>query len=109
MDTPPNTNITHMLAIKKSGANTYLAIQATHTMAPIIMENETKERLPDGSTMESTNISTLQLPGLIKQAIQIHILPKMNIAPLISLGVICDYECTVTLEKKCPSRRMDNK
>ena len=57
-------------------------------------------RLPDGSTMESSHIATLQLPFLIKQARQIHISPKMNTAPLISLGVLYDYGCTITLDKQ---------
>ena len=59
-----------------------------------------KARLPDGSTMESTHIATLQLPGLSKQAKQIQIFPKMKTSPLISLGVLFDDGCTITLEKK---------
>ena len=62
-----------MLAIADLGANTHPAKQVTPTMAPVIMENDMKERLPDGSTMDSTHIATLQLPGLSKRAIQIHI------------------------------------
>ena len=67
-----------MLAIADSGANIHLSRQATPTMAPVIMYNEMKSRLPDGSTMESAHIETLQLPGLSKLARQIHILPKMQ-------------------------------
>ena len=50
--------------------------------------------------MESTHIATLQLPGLSNLARQIHIFPKMQTAPLISLGVLCDYGCTITLDKQ---------
>ena len=50
--------------------------------------------------MESTHISTLQLPGLSKQSSQIHIYPKMKTPPLISLGVLYDYGCTTTLDKQ---------
>ena len=50
--------------------------------------------------MESTDIATLQLPSLRKQALQIHILPKTQTDPLISLGVICDNGCTITLYKQ---------
>ena len=39
IDTPPNPNINNILAITDSGENTHLARQATHTMAPVIMEN----------------------------------------------------------------------
>ena len=66
IDTPPNSTSTNMLAIADSGANIHLARQATSTMDPSIMDNEIKARLPDGSTMESTHISTLHLPGLRK-------------------------------------------
>ena len=59
-----------------------------------------KAKLSDGSTMESTHIATLHLPGLSKLARQIQILPKMHTAPLISLGVLCDYGCTITLDKQ---------
>ena len=66
IDAPPNPTSNNMLSIADSGANIHLEIQATPTMAPVIMDNEIKARLPDGSTMESTHISTLHLPGLRK-------------------------------------------
>ena len=61
-----------MIAIADAGANIHPARQSTPTMAPVNMENEMKARLPDVSTMESTHIATLQLPGLSKLARQIH-------------------------------------
>ena len=88
-----------MLAISDSGANIHLAKQATPTMDPVIMENYMKERLPDVSTMESLHMATLQLPGLSKQARHIHVFPKMKTAPLISLGILCDDGCAITLDK----------
>ena len=39
INTPPNPNITNILAITDSGANIHLARQATPTMYPVIMEN----------------------------------------------------------------------
>ena len=39
------------------------------------MSNEMKARITDGRIMESSHIETLQIPGLSKQARQIHILP----------------------------------
>ena len=89
-----------MTAIAESGANIYLAKQATPTMAPVVFVNDMKARLPYGITMESTHIATLQLPSLSNQARHIHVVPKMQTAPLISLGVLCDYGCTVTLDKQ---------
>ena len=69
-------------------------------MATAIMANDMKSRLPDGSTMDYSHIETLQIPGLRKQARQIHISPKIQTSPLISLGVLCDYGCTITLDKQ---------
>ena len=66
-------------------------------MAPVIISNDTTEGQPDGSTMDSSHISALQLPSLSKQARHINIYPKMKTYPLISLGVLCDDGCTITL------------
>ena len=38
--------------------------------------------------------------GLINQVSQIQINPKMTTAPLISVEVLCDYGCTITLDKQ---------
>ena len=99
INTSPNPTSTNMLAIIDNGENIHLARQATPTMAPVMMYNEIKSRLPDRITTESKNIVTLQLPGLSRLTRQIHILPKMQIAPLISLGVLFDDGCTITLDK----------
>ena len=64
------------------------------------MENDTTARLEDGSNMESTYTAKLQISGIRKQARQIHIFPKMQTAPLISLGVLCDDGCTITPDKQ---------
>ena len=88
-----------MLAVADYGANIHIARQSTPTMAPVIMDNEIKTILPDGKNMESTHVATLQLPGLSILVIQIHIFPKMQKDPLISLGVLCDDGCTITLDK----------
>ena len=100
IDTPPNPNINNMLAIVDSGVNIHLEKQATTAIASVIMLNKISSRIPDGSTRESSHIATLQISVLSKQARQVHIFPKMNTAPLISLGVLFDYGRTITLEKK---------
>ena len=53
IDTTPNPNSNNMLAVAESGANIHLSKEATPTMDPVIMANDMKARLPDGSTMES--------------------------------------------------------
>ena len=64
INTPPDPTRTNILSIADSDANIHLAIHTTPTMSPVIMDNEMKSRLPDGSTMESTHITTPQLPGI---------------------------------------------
>ena len=69
-------------------------------MSPVIISNAMTSIMTDGIIMESSHIATLQIPGIIKQAGHIHIYPKIKKSPLISLGVLCDYGCIITLEKQ---------
>ena len=89
IDTPPNHISNNMLENVDSGANINLAKQTNPTMASVIISNDMKARLPDRSTIESSHVVTLQLPGLSKQARQIHIFPKIQTSPLLLLGVLC--------------------
>ena len=98
-----------MLAIADSSVNIHPARQATPKMDPVVMENEMKARLPDGRTMDYTHITILHLQGLIIQARHIHISPKMQTAPLISLGVQCDDGCTTTIDKQEISNQNNGK
>ena len=74
-------------------------------MYPVIMDNEMKARLPDGSPMDSIYIVTLQIQGLSRLARQIQISPKMQTAPLISSGVLCDDGYTNTLYEQAMSNQ----
>ena len=65
--------------------------------------------LPDRSTMESSDIATIKLPGLIKKDRHIHIPTKMMPTSLISLGVLCDDRYTITLDKKDMSVQKNGK
>ena len=89
-----------MLEIADSGAKMHLLKQANPTMAPLIMANYMKARLPDGSTMKSSYTAALQILGLSKQERQIHNSLKMKTAPLISLGILCDDGCTIKIDKQ---------
>ena len=100
INTTPIPTSNNMLEITDSGENIHLSKQATTIIAPVTISNEMTERIPDGITMESSNIATLQISGLSKQARQIYIFPKMKTAPFISLGVLCDDGCTITLDKQ---------
>ena len=84
---PPNSPRKYTPTIIDSGAKIHLENKTTQTMPPVIMSKDMTERLPDGSTMDSSHVEKLQLPGLTKKTIQILILPETITAPLISLGV----------------------
>ena len=96
--TPPNSTIKYTPANSESGANIHLSNKSTPTMPIVIMSKELILWLIDGSTMESSHVVTLQIPGITPKAIKIHISPKTRIAALIFLGVLFDDVCTITLE-----------
>ena len=52
--TPPNYPSKNMLSIADSGANIHLAKQSTTIIAPVIISDDTKSRLPYGRTIESS-------------------------------------------------------
>ena len=69
INTPTNPPSNIIPEITDSGVNIHLAKQAATTMSPVIKSNEITKRLPDGSTMESSHIATLQLSVLSNQYI----------------------------------------
>ena len=69
-------------------------------MTPVIISNDMIARMPDGITMDSSHIATLQLPGLSKQDMQIHFFPQIKTPLLISLGLLCYDVCTITIYKQ---------
>ena len=50
------------------------------------MSKDTKARLTDGIKTESLHVARLQLPGLRKKVILIHILPKNDNRPTDTIG-----------------------
>ena len=74
--TPENHRSKNTLAIVDLGAKIHLAKKSARTIDLIIMSNNMIAIIPDGSTLHSSNISTLQLPGQRKQGRKIHISQK---------------------------------
>ena len=98
--TPLNYPGNKMLAITDLGVNIHLAKQDTTTTASLMLSNEIIARLPDGITMDLSQISTLQLPGLSNQARQIHMFPEIKTSALMLRGVLFDDGCNIPLEKQ---------
>ena len=61
IDIPPNPPSNNMLAIADSGADIHRGKKFTTTMPTVIMSNEMIARIPYGSTMESSHITTIQI------------------------------------------------
>jgi hypothetical protein len=53
-------------------------------------------RLPNGDTITSTHVATLNMPSLPQTAILAHILPGLAKHSLLSVGQMCDSGCSVT-------------
>ena len=77
-----------MPEIIDSGANIHPAKKFTTTMVPVIISYDMKARIPDGTTMESSQIATLQLLSLSKQYMQIHIFTKNQNSPTNIIGIL---------------------
>ena len=51
--------------------------------------------LPDGSTMKSTHICLITLPGLPQAAHRAHLFPALADHAFISVGQLCDHGCNI--------------
>jgi hypothetical protein len=56
-------------------------------------------RIPDGTTMQATHTTQLDIPSLPIAATTAHILPKLS-HNLISIGQLCDHGCTATFTQQ---------
>ncbi len=60
-----------------------------------------KINLPDGTTIRSTHVCDIQIPGL-PQTLTGHIVPSLKIASLIGIRPLCKAGCKVVFDnKKC--------
>ena len=50
--------------------------------------------LPDGTVVKSTHICDLEIPGL-PHVLEGHIVPKLTVASLVGIRVLCKLGCTV--------------
>jgi hypothetical protein len=55
--------------------------------------------LPDGTTMASSHSAQIHLPNVPHTAGMAHIFSSLNTASLISIGQLCDHNCTAVFTK----------
>lgn len=64
-------------------------------------------KMPNGSTISSTHEAQLDLPHITPAAQHAHVFPKLH-APLLSIGQLCDNDCTATFTKQTAIITKDN-
>ena len=55
--------------------------------------------LPNGQTLKAVESAILPIPQLPTRARQAHVVPGLKPGALVSLGTICDAECTANFTK----------
>ena len=57
--------------------------------------NAVQVHVPNGATMHSTHTATLPIPTLPPQAGKAHVFNDLKSGPLLSIGQLCDFGCSV--------------
>ena len=55
--------------------------------------------MPNGNHIQSSGTTNIPWPNLPNTATKAHILPELNPHSLVSIGVLCDHNCTATFDK----------
>ena len=55
--------------------------------------------MPNGHHIESIGTTNINWPTLPNTATKAHILPELNPHSLVSIGILCDHDCTATFTK----------
>ena len=71
--------------------------------------NTTTVQLPNDETITSTTIGNLPIPELSEKAQTTAIFPALTNSSLISIGQLCDDECTAVMNKSNIRIIKDNK
>jgi hypothetical protein len=95
--TPTNTNApTEHTAILESGCTSNFLSAAAPCSDKQAAHVPLNVNMPNGETIQSSHTCNLLLTDLQHQARQAHILPGLVHNSLISVGQLCDNDCSVT-------------
>ena len=67
--------------------------------APLVPAAPLHVKLPDGHLISSIGTTPINWTGLPRSSTQAHIIPKLNAHSPISIGVLCNHDCTAIFEK----------
>ena len=85
-------------AIADTGTTGHFLREATSN-APLIPATPLHVKLPDGHLISCIGTTSINWTGLPHSATQAHVIPKLNPHSLISIGVLCNHNCTVIFNK----------
>ena len=85
-------------AVADAGATVHFVLPGTPVTNIKIARHLLKINLPDGDCLTSTHTCTLDIPWLINDAKEDHIVPGLAHATLISIKILCDAGCKVTYD-----------
>ena len=88
----PSTPITH--AVADTEATTKMVMKSTPMKNISPTTNPLNINLPDGMIVKSTHICNLEIPGL-PHVLEGHIVPKLTVASLVAIRILCKLGCTV--------------
>jgi hypothetical protein len=83
-------------SLLESGCTAHFLIANAHCKNKVLKQIPLKVSLPNGATIVSTHITTLNLSSLPNAARQAHILYRLAQHSLIYVGQMCDSGCAVT-------------
>ena len=66
---------------------------------PLISATPLHVKLPDGHLISSVGTTSINWKGLPHSVTQAHVIPKLNPHSLISIGVLCNHNCTAIFNK----------
>ena len=85
-------------AIADTGTTGHFLREATN-IAPLVPEKPLHVKLPDGHLISSVGTTSINWTGLPHRSRKAHVLPELNPHSLISIGVLCDHDCTAIFDK----------
>jgi hypothetical protein len=89
----------HQTAIEDSGCTGHFLLVTAPCLNKVISRNPWTVRLPNGTTMESSHTSDLDIPELNAAASKAHIFLGMAHHSLLSVGQLCDEGYIVTFRQ----------
>jgi hypothetical protein len=82
-----------------SGCTNHFLLVTAPCLNKVISRNPLTDRLPNGTTMESSHSADLDIPGLNTAASKAHVFPGMAHHSLLSVGWLCNEGYIVTFQR----------